>query len=89
MNRLNDLARQCATISDPERIKELIYEFCYDSIGANHDVMEAQSEEVLTCYVHHNLCLSITRANLDKMHEEELAALTTAYTTRATLSSNN
>ncbi len=82
MNRLNDLARQRATLSDPERIKELIYEFCYDSIGANHDVMEAQSEEVLTCYVHHNLCLSITRANLDKMHEENMTDLTAMRATR-------
>ncbi len=82
MNHINDLATQCARTSDPERIKELIYEFCYDAIGANHDVMDAQSEEVLMCYVHHNLCLSITRANLDKMHEENMTDLTAMRTTR-------
>lgn len=72
MTHLNDLARQCAIERDPQRIKDLIYDFAMDAIGPNQDIGDAKSEEVLNCYVHLNLCLSMARAALDRMYEDDL-----------------
>lgn len=77
MTHLNDLATQCARTSDPQRIKELIYDFAMDVIGQNQNVSDAESEEVLNCYVHLNLCLSMMRAKLDLMNEAEMMLLMT------------